>query len=71
MLDVKYFFGTALEFVTRGLARATSHRVLSPNGPTPRYSVPFFQNIKLTIRLDKQVLECMLFHPALSLSQHC
>ncbi|KAF8134471.1 hypothetical protein EV363DRAFT_1396885 [Boletus edulis] len=40
--------GKALEFVTRGLARATSHRVLSPPvGSTPRYSVPFFQNISL------------------------
>ena len=31
----------ALEFVTDGLARATSHRVLWPKGTTPRYSVPF------------------------------
>ncbi|OCH89069.1 Clavaminate synthase-like protein [Obba rivulosa] len=38
--------GKALETVTQGLARATSHRVLSPPpGSTPRYSVPFFQNI--------------------------
>ncbi|TFK65259.1 Clavaminate synthase-like protein [Pluteus cervinus] len=43
--------GKALEFVTKGLARATSHRVLSPKGTTPRYSVPFFQNIGLGKRL--------------------
>lgn len=50
---------TALEFVTRGLARATSHRVLSPPvGSTPRYSVPFFQNISLNARLADQVLDC-------------
>ena len=49
---------TALEFITRGLARATSHRVLSPKGSTPRYSVPFFQNIGLDIRLSEHVLEC-------------
>jgi isopenicillin N synthase-like dioxygenase len=48
----------ALEFVTNGLARATSHRVLSPKGDTPRYSVPFFQNISLTTRLTEEVLEC-------------
>ncbi|KAF8710152.1 hypothetical protein AX14_013350, partial [Amanita brunnescens Koide BX004] len=50
-------FGKALEFVTRGLARATSHRVLSPNGDTPRYSIPFFQNISLDIRLVDHVLD--------------
>lgn len=49
--------GKALEFVTRGIARATSHRVLSPKGSTPRYSVPFFQNISLTIKLAEEVLE--------------
>ncbi|KIY49092.1 Clavaminate synthase-like protein [Fistulina hepatica ATCC 64428] len=49
--------GKALEFVTRGLARATSHRVLSPRGSTPRYSVPFFQNIGLHIRLADSVLD--------------
>jgi isopenicillin N synthase-like dioxygenase len=49
----------ALEFVTRGLARATSHRVLSPPvGSTPRYSVPFFQNISLNARLADEVLDC-------------
>lgn len=55
----------ALEFVTSGIARATSHRVLSPSGDpkapggaNPRYSVPFFQNISLTVRLTEEVLEC-------------
>jgi len=50
-------FGKALEFVTRGLARATSHRVLSPEGTTPRYSIPFFQNIGLDVRLADQILD--------------
>ncbi|KAI9571180.1 hypothetical protein HD554DRAFT_2239784 [Boletus coccyginus] len=50
--------GKALEFVTRGLARATSHRVFSPPiGSTPRYSVPFFQNIGLNVRLPNEVLD--------------
>ncbi|KAJ3564618.1 hypothetical protein NP233_g8178 [Leucocoprinus birnbaumii] len=49
--------GKALEFVTRGIARATSHRVLSPKGDTPRYSVPFFQNISLQIRLADEILD--------------
>lgn len=48
----------ALEFVTGGLARATSHRVLSPKGATPRYSVPFFQNIGLNTRLTDHILHC-------------
>ncbi|PCH35976.1 Clavaminate synthase-like protein [Wolfiporia cocos MD-104 SS10] len=44
--------GKALETVTYGLARATSHRVLSPpKGSTPRYSIPFFQNIAQRISL--------------------
>jgi len=52
-------FALALEFVTQGLARATSHRVLSPaKGSTPRYSVPFFQNISLNVRLSDEVLQC-------------
>lgn len=55
--------GKALEFVTRGLARATSHRVLSPKGLTPRYSVPFFQNIGLEIQLANEILE---FPPEIS-----
>ncbi|PPQ80202.1 hypothetical protein CVT25_003555 [Psilocybe cyanescens] len=49
--------GKALEFVTGGLARATSHRVLSPKGSTPRYSVPFFQNIGLNVKLTEHVLK--------------
>ncbi|KIM75747.1 hypothetical protein PILCRDRAFT_827037 [Piloderma croceum F 1598] len=50
--------GKALEFATQGLARATSHRVLSPpKGSTPRYSVPFFQNISLNVRLADEVLQ--------------
>jgi len=50
--------GKALEFATQGLARATSHRVLSPQtGSTPRYSVPFFQNISLNVRLADHVLQ--------------
>jgi isopenicillin N synthase-like dioxygenase len=49
--------GKALEFVTQGLARATSHRVLSPTGTSPRYSVPFFQNIGLDIKLAEHVLQ--------------
>ncbi|KAK7001541.1 Clavaminate synthase-like protein [Favolaschia claudopus] len=53
--------GKALEFATQGLARATSHRVLSPTpasgGTGPRYSVPFFQNIGLDTKLTEHVLE--------------
>lgn len=54
----------ALEFATSGLARATSHRVLSPHfSPEhsgPRYSVPFFQNISLEAKLVdlKEGLKC-------------
>ncbi|EIW83111.1 Clavaminate synthase-like protein [Coniophora puteana RWD-64-598 SS2] len=51
-------FGKAIEFVTQGLVRATSHRVLSPPaGSTPRYSVPFFQNISLNARLANEVMD--------------
>ncbi|KAF9455290.1 hypothetical protein BDZ94DRAFT_1278465, partial [Collybia nuda] len=54
--------GKALEFATQGLARATSHRVLSPRAApgepaNPRYSVPFFQNISLDVKLADMVLE--------------
>ena len=50
---------TGLESVTQGLARATSHRVLAPPaGTSPRYSIPFFQNIAQHVRLSEQVLEC-------------
>ncbi|KAF9029538.1 Clavaminate synthase-like protein [Hymenopellis radicata] len=50
-------FGRALEFATQGIVRATSHRVLSPplGSTSPRYSVPFFHNIGLDVRVsDKQ-----------------
>jgi hypothetical protein len=47
-----------LESVTQGLARATSHRVLAPAaGTSPRYSIPFFQNIAQDLRLSEQVLQ--------------
>ncbi|EPT04740.1 hypothetical protein FOMPIDRAFT_1046000 [Fomitopsis schrenkii] len=50
--------GKALETVTQGLARATSHRVLSPpKGSTPRYSIPFFQNIAQRISVKDIQLE--------------
>ena len=49
----------ALEAVTQNLAKATSHRVLSPPaGSTPRYSIPFFQNIKPSAMLTEYKLEC-------------
>ncbi|KAJ3881544.1 iron/ascorbate oxidoreductase [Lentinula edodes] len=46
-------FGRALEFATKGIARATSHRVLSPSvgSLSPRYSVPLFHNIALDVRV--------------------
>jgi hypothetical protein len=47
-----------LESVTQGLARATSHRVLAPAaGTSPRYSIPFFQNIAQDLRLSELVLQ--------------
>ncbi|KAG6863957.1 hypothetical protein C0991_001578, partial [Blastosporella zonata] len=54
--------GKALEFVTQGLARATSHRVLSPRAvpgepSTPRYSIPFFQMISLDVRLAERTIK--------------
>ncbi|KAL1945866.1 hypothetical protein VTO73DRAFT_1868 [Trametes versicolor] len=50
--------GKALETVTQGLARATSHRVLSPPpGSTPRYSIPFFQNVTQDICIGDFVLD--------------
>ncbi|TCD64835.1 hypothetical protein EIP91_003583 [Steccherinum ochraceum] len=49
--------GKALETVTQGLAKATSHRVLSPEkGSSPRYSVPFFQNISQDIVVGESIL---------------
>lgn len=48
----------ALETATRGVARATSHRVLAPApGTGPRYSVPFFQNISQDLRLADSILD--------------
>lgn len=53
-------FGKGLETVTRGLAKATSHRVVSPPvGSGPRYSIPFFQRISQKIRLTDHIPECM------------
>ncbi|KAI0929810.1 hypothetical protein AcV5_006676 [Taiwanofungus camphoratus] len=50
--------GKALETVTQGLARATSHRVLSPpKGSTPRYSIPFFQNIAQRVSVGEITLQ--------------
>ncbi|KAF8265943.1 hypothetical protein EI94DRAFT_1772239 [Lactarius quietus] len=50
--------GKGLESVTQGLTRATSHRVLAPPaGTSPRYSIPFFQNIAQHVRLTENVLE--------------
>ncbi|KAF5361186.1 hypothetical protein D9758_009042 [Tetrapyrgos nigripes] len=48
-------FGRALEFATKGIARATSHRVLSPpaDSTTPRYSVPLFHNVALDVRVSE------------------
>ncbi|KAG8960707.1 hypothetical protein FRC03_006251 [Tulasnella sp. 419] len=43
-----------LETVTRGVARATAHRVVSPLPEYgPRYSIPFFQNISPTARVSE------------------
>ena len=51
--------GKGLEAVTQGMAKATSHRVLSPPaGSTPRYSIPFFQNISQTVKLAENILQC-------------
>ena len=57
-----------LEKVTQGLARATSHRVLAPAaGTSPRYSIPFFQNLAQDVRLSEHVLQStsQLFSPTL------
>lgn len=52
-------FGKGLEAATRGLAKATSHRVLSPPvGSGPRYSIPFFQRISQKIKLTDHIPEC-------------
>jgi isopenicillin N synthase-like dioxygenase len=60
LLQVLIPMNIALEFVTQGLARATSHRVVSPpRGSGPRYSVPFFQNIGPNVRLTEKIIHCM------------
>lgn len=52
-------FGKGIEAATRGLAKATSHRVLSPSGGSgPRYSIPFFQRIRQGMRLTEHIPEC-------------
>ena len=62
-------FGKGLEAATQGLARATSHRVLSPTvGSTPRYSIPFFQRIRQEIKLTDFIPEsmfCLLSDPSI------
>ncbi|KAG8872847.1 hypothetical protein FRB97_007295 [Tulasnella sp. 331] len=46
--------GKGIEAVTGGVARATCHRVLSPDPVYgPRYSIPYFQMISQTVYLDK------------------
>ena len=50
--------GKGLEAVTQNLAKATSHRVVSPVSSTPRYSIPFFQSISQKVRLTEHVLQC-------------
>lgn len=43
-----------IETVTNGVARATCHRVLSPDpADGPRYSIPYFQMISQTVYLDR------------------
>ncbi|KZT42521.1 iron/ascorbate oxidoreductase [Sistotremastrum suecicum HHB10207 ss-3] len=50
--------GKGLEAVTKNIALATSHRVLSPPiGSGPRYSVVFFQSISQDVRLSDYHLE--------------
>ena len=57
-LKLRRILYTGLESVTQGLARATSHRVLAPAaGTSPRYSIPFFQNIRQDLRLSEHVLQ--------------
>ena len=41
--------GQAFEAVTNGLCQATTHRVLLPPGSFTRYSVPFFQGVRLDL----------------------
>lgn len=41
--------GQAFEVVTNGVCKATTHRVLLPPGDYDRYSVPFFQGVRLDL----------------------
>jgi hypothetical protein len=50
-----------LETLTKKVALATSHRVISPSvGSTkgPRYSIPFFQNISQHVVVAKELIDC-------------
>jgi len=44
--------GQALEVVTNGVCKATTHRVLLPPGDYDRYSVPFFQGVRPDLTKD-------------------
>jgi isopenicillin N synthase-like dioxygenase len=44
--------GQAFEVVTNGVCKATTHRVLLPPGDYHRYSVPFFQGVRLDLTKD-------------------
>ncbi|KAG8950234.1 hypothetical protein FRC04_007868 [Tulasnella sp. 424] len=49
--------GKGLETVTRGVARATCHRVLSPDPALgTRYSIPYFQKISQSIYLNNMTV---------------
>lgn len=45
--------GQAFEVVTNGVCKATTHRVLLPPGNYDRYSVPFFQGVRLDLTKDE------------------
>ncbi len=46
--------GQGLEALTRGVCASTTHRVLSPAaGAGPRFSIPFFQGVKLDAELEE------------------
>jgi isopenicillin N synthase-like dioxygenase len=45
--------GQAFEVVTNGVCKATTHRVLLPPGDYDRYSVPFFQGVRLGLTKDE------------------
>ncbi|KAF2139869.1 uncharacterized protein K452DRAFT_274367 [Aplosporella prunicola CBS 121167] len=47
-------FGQGLEALTQGVAKATTHRVLSPYaGQGARYSIPFFQGVSYDARFEE------------------